>query len=86
MQVFIFQSSKDSDIFGFTTDHTGANLPSQFGPWNSIGGHALPAGTGIAGVAGSDVIANALMTHGYYVGRSGGVSVTMSDPEPARPR
>jgi hypothetical protein len=34
MQVALFRSEKDPDVFAFTTDRTGANLPSDFAPWS----------------------------------------------------
>lgn len=34
MQVHIFRGT--GRVFGFTEDATGANLPSQYGPWNSF--------------------------------------------------
>jgi hypothetical protein len=36
MKLTLFRSTKEPDIFGFTSDPTG-NLPGQFGPWLKAG-------------------------------------------------
>ena len=33
MKLHIFKSGKEPDVFGFTADATGGNLPSELGPW-----------------------------------------------------
>jgi hypothetical protein len=37
MTISLFRSTKEPDVFGFTVDPTGSNLPAQFGPWQSAG-------------------------------------------------
>lgn len=37
MVVFIFWSEADLSVFGFTSDPTGANLPSELAPWTKNG-------------------------------------------------
>jgi hypothetical protein len=38
MNVFVFISSKDQGVLGFTADQAGAHLPREYVPWTS----ALP--------------------------------------------
>jgi len=80
MQVFIFQSSIDSEVFGFTKDQAGGNLPPDLGPWKPHGNAAMSTGQGVAGIGPSDPILAAIEASGFYVGRSGGVEVTRSPP------
>jgi len=37
MTISLFRSTKEPDVFGFTVDPTGSNLPAQLGPWQSAG-------------------------------------------------
>jgi hypothetical protein len=37
MTITLFRSTKEPDVFGFTVDPTGSNLPAQLGPWQSAG-------------------------------------------------
>ena len=77
MAVFIFRSQTQTDIFGFTEDAKGSNLPSQFAPWISAGGgQAMPTGQGIAGVGGTDAVLAGIKGDGYYLARSGTVTVS----------
>jgi len=42
MQVFVFQSLKDTAIIAFTVDETGGNLPADYRPWERLGSQAMP--------------------------------------------
>jgi hypothetical protein len=44
MTLHIFQSAKKPEMYGFTNDPTGSNLPSKDGPWEGAGS-AIPLGT-----------------------------------------
>jgi hypothetical protein len=35
MRVFVFVSTKDQDVLGFTADQVGANLPREYAPWTA---------------------------------------------------
>jgi hypothetical protein len=47
MALYIFQSVKKPELYGFTVHPTGANLPSVDGPWESAG-NAIPLGITMA--------------------------------------
>jgi hypothetical protein len=44
MTVHVFQSAKMPELYGFTVDASGTNLPVEDGPWE-IAGNAIPLGT-----------------------------------------
>jgi hypothetical protein len=45
MRIFVFISSKDNEVLGFTNDQAGANLPPDYAPWEPAthGGAPLSA-------------------------------------------
>jgi hypothetical protein len=47
MTLHVYQSAKTPELFGFTTDPTGKNLPAEFGKWESVG-DTIPIGTTMA--------------------------------------
>jgi hypothetical protein len=47
MTLHIFQSISVPELYGFTSDAAGANLPAANGPW-AVAGDALPLGTTMA--------------------------------------
>jgi hypothetical protein len=47
MTLHIFQSSETPELFGFTVDPAGANLPRGEGQWERAG-HAIPLGVSMA--------------------------------------
>ena len=64
--VFVFTSSKDRDLLGFTSDETGGNLPAACAPWERVSaGGAFP----LHGSA--DHVMVAIETRGYYLALSG---------------
>jgi hypothetical protein len=65
MMVFVFQSGADQDVFGFTRDEDGANLPAEFEPWQQTGSQAMPVGA-----QPHDPLVRALDTDGYYLARA----------------
>lgn len=74
MKLSLFRSTKEPDIFGFTTDPTGSNLPDEFGPWQKAG-EGTPsqayAGSSFDGLASSDPVIKAVERDGFYLARSG---------------
>jgi hypothetical protein len=71
MQVFVYQSETYRDVFGFTPDSAGANLPADFGPWKPVGNTAMRTGEVLVGVAGgSDVVMDGIAQEGFYLGRT----------------
>lgn len=67
MQLYLFSSEHDPDIFAFSADKTGANLPQGLGPWSSNGNGAVPIG---ALPGGGDIVTETVAKHGYFLGRS----------------
>jgi hypothetical protein len=45
--LLIFQSVKTPELFGFTADASGTNLPAACGPWKRMG-DAIPLGVAMA--------------------------------------
>jgi hypothetical protein len=62
MTLHIFQSPKTPEVFGFTVDDTGANLPIEGGPWEKAG-NAIPLGATMAST--SPEIAHQIELNGY---------------------
>ncbi len=80
MEISLFRSAKEPEVFGFTPDPTGSNLPDEFGPWERAGrGTAAQtyAGDSLDGLASSDPVIKAVERDGYYLARSG---LTISAP------
>ncbi|HEY0184649.1 MAG TPA: hypothetical protein VGC09_17750, partial [Rhodopila sp.] len=40
MQIYLFWSDRDSEVFSLTSDREGRNLPPGFAPWSSNGDDA----------------------------------------------
>jgi hypothetical protein len=81
MKLYIFRSTIEADVFGFTADQTGANLPLELAPWEcAIGAAAIYAGSSVDELAPSDPVLKAVDRDGFYLARSG--LVVSSAPEP----
>jgi hypothetical protein len=79
MKLTLFRSTKEPDIFGFTSDPTGNNLPGQFGPWLKAGEGSSAqtyARDSLEGLALSDSVIRAVEHEGFYLARSG-IRVTL---------
>jgi hypothetical protein len=76
MLLHLFTSGADPEVFAFTADPTGTNLPTELKPWQKSGS-ALNVRSGEAiGPAGSSAaIIDGVRTDGYYLAR-GGVKIT----------
>jgi hypothetical protein len=78
MKIHLFQSTRELDVFGFTNDETGANLPADLAPWTRAGeGCEVETGPDIAvlaGVGSSDPVVSAIEHGGFYVARGETIS------------
>ena len=74
MATFLFRSAREPDVFGFTADPSGANLPEELGPWRRAGAGTAAqsyAGSSLDGLASSDPVIKAVERDGFYLARSG---------------
>jgi hypothetical protein len=70
MMINLFQSGVDPEVFGFTQDATGRNLPERFAPWtkSSKGGSLyLGVGESSAQLGSDDPVIRAVQTKGFYL-------------------
>lgn len=70
----IFQSAKTPEMYGFTTDPNGTNLPSEDAPWESAGS-AIPLGTTMAST--SPEIAQQIERNGFALVKGHTVSAPL---------
>jgi hypothetical protein len=73
MKLHIFQSGRELDVFGFTADETGSNLPAALAPWiKSREDTSLDTGLGNTMMRDgqSGPIFAAMQKDGFYVARS----------------
>ena len=66
----LFQSAVDPEVFGFTHDSTGQNLPDKFAPWRKASqGGSLYLGTGEseAQLGSDDPVVRAVESQGFYL-------------------
>jgi len=66
----LFQSAVDPEVFGFTQDSTGQNLPDRFAPWRKAGqGGSLYLGTGESSdqLGSDDPVIRAVESQGFYL-------------------
>jgi hypothetical protein len=67
----LFQSDLDPEVFGFTQDATGQNLPERYAPWRkSSRGGSLYLGAGESSAqlgSDGDPVIQAVQTQGYYL-------------------
>jgi hypothetical protein len=78
----IFQSTQSPELYGFTVDPGGANLPADDGPWEAAG-DAIPLGTTMAST--SPEIAQAVEANGYALVKGRSVSPTLIPEGEAKP-
>jgi hypothetical protein len=74
MKLSLFKSTTEADLFGYTADPSGGNLPAEFGPWLKAGEGSpaeAHAGQGPNGLSPSDPISTAVARDGFYLVRSG---------------
>jgi len=71
MTLHIFQSQKTPELFGFTVDETGDNLPPEDGPWERAS-NAIPLGATMA--SRSPEIGQQIECNGYALVRGHSVS------------
>jgi hypothetical protein len=70
----LFRSTTHPEIFGFTMDKTGANLPNEFAPWLRAG--RIPVVVEIA-----DRVKEAIVRDGFYLSRNGIAVAPGQEPE-----
>jgi hypothetical protein len=66
----LFRSDLDPEVFGFTRDATGRNLPEQFAPWRKSGrGGSLYLGLGESSdqLSSKDPVIRGVQTQGFYL-------------------
>jgi hypothetical protein len=83
MAISLFRSTKQPDVFGFTADPSGSNLPAEFAPWQIFGGGTAAqayAGRSLEGLAASDPVVRAIERDGFYLARSGLTIPPPQDP------
>ena len=69
MKISLFRSSKEPDVFGFTADPTGGNLPDELGPWHVAGSGTAAqayAGSRLDRLASFDPVVKAVERDGFY--------------------
>lgn len=66
MDLFVFQSAQDPRVFAFSRDAAGANLPSEYGPWRSMGEQVPPIGQNPP-----DIVVKTVDSEGFYITRPG---------------
>jgi hypothetical protein len=69
MAISLFRSTKQPDVFGFTADPSGSNLPAEFAPWQRSGGETAAqayAGSSLEGLAASDPVVRAIEHDGFW--------------------
>jgi hypothetical protein len=83
MNIYLFRSTKEPDVFGFTSDSAAGNLPDELGPWRAAGGGTAAqayAGSSLDGLASSDPVIKAVERDGFYLARSGLTISPTSEP------
>jgi hypothetical protein len=69
METYLFFSDTDEDVFAFTSDPEGENLPAEFAPWLKNGdGAALYIGPEDSVT--SNPVLRAVRRDGFYLARS----------------
>ena len=85
MKIYLFRSTTDTEVFGFTDDPAGINLPVDFAPWRRAGdGTAIYLGdnsVSLTGIGSSEPVMAAIKRDGYYISRSGASTANLSSIE-----
>ena len=85
MRLALFRSNVEPNVFGFTADPTGCNLPEEFGPWQKAAEGTSAetyAGNSLEGLALSDPVIRAIEHDGFYLARSGVMVTRAKEPGP----
>jgi hypothetical protein len=67
MRVFVFISTRDRELIGFTADQEGANLPPGYGPWRS----AAEGGAVLLNGGDADPVTEAVTRDGFFLAVGG---------------
>jgi hypothetical protein len=76
-----FRSTEEPDLFAFTDDSTGSNLPEELGPWQQSTENIstqVYAVSILDGLASFDPITKAVERYGFYLIRSDFIDPTTS--------
>jgi hypothetical protein len=60
MPIYLFASSSNPSVLGFTSDSAGGNLPQELAPWKSAGA-PVPIGSNM------DFVARAVADQGFCI-------------------
>jgi hypothetical protein len=82
MTLHVFYSTETPELYAFTTDPSGANLPSEDGPWQSAG-NAIPLGATMAST--SPEIAQQVELNGFALVKGHAVSPPLLRKTDSRP-
>jgi hypothetical protein len=80
MAIFLFRSAKEPDVFGFTADPAGANLPAELGPWHKAGTGTAAQSYAGSSLDGLDPVIKAVGRDGFYLARSGLTISSAAEP------
>ena len=74
MQLYLFQSDSDLEMFSLTSDATGGNLPVEWAPWRWAGNRAWTLDelrNRVSGHELGDAIIGAIEGDGFFLARRG---------------
>jgi len=83
MKVYAFNSTKNGELYGFTTDKTGANLPANLGPWRYHSEHNMNRGEPPRIAVRTEEVLDGIENKGFQVV---GVKITVTESEGSGPR
>ena len=70
LSLFLFQSSTEPAVFGFTADIGGANLPAELAPWLNYGSaHDVIGGKAVTSAGFASAVMAAVQQAGFYLAR-----------------
>jgi hypothetical protein len=74
MQIYLFWSQMDAEVFGLALDHDGKSLPSDLGPWlkNGVGEAVYVCSDETAAdAAASNSVIRVVQRDGFYLAKTG---------------
>lgn len=71
MQLHIFRSGREPDVFGYTVDERGVNLPKMLGPWMPAenGPLEVEPDASAPGIGASAPVVAGVARDGFYIAR-----------------
>lgn len=67
MRIFVFVSTRDRDVLGFTANQTAKNLPADYAPWEP----AEDGGAVLLGGGDADPVTQAVRRDGFFLAVGG---------------